>query len=110
MEFYLDQGYALFAQNRKIAGVEVDLIFTKPKLLFVEVKSLRCLDEIHFRITRGQIDRLLFARKFWQDRTEKDVELRFLFVGATQLLELGPEDLINNEESLRETSSRGKLR
>ena len=92
--YFCSQGFELLAQNQKITGVETDLIFYKNHYVIVEVKSLRCWDEIHFRLSNKQVKRLLFARSQLEAFKNEKVELKFAFVGKDDIVLLCPEDLI----------------
>lgn len=79
--FYEQQRFQLLARNHEVAGIEVDLILIKNNIYrMVEVKSLRRLDEMPFRLSQKQINRLRYARSLFQDYKGSLVELKILFV------------------------------
>jgi hypothetical protein len=55
---------------------------------------LRKPEEIAFRVSRKQIDRLMMAADFFANLKKSDVEIRFLFVLEKQFIELNIEDLL----------------
>lgn len=92
LKHYLALGYQLIGRNQKIGGVEVDLVLFKSHHLLVEVKTLRNCEEMAFRLKKAQTNRLLFARKWFEDYSAECVELRVAFVIENDVLELGIED------------------
>jgi hypothetical protein len=76
----LDQGFQLIGSNKKWGGVEVDLLLFKNHYHLVEVKSLRCLEEMPFRVSIKQKQRLLWVRAMLQETQQMEVQLHFAFV------------------------------
>lgn len=72
--------------------MEVDLLLFKDHYLMVEVKTLRSLDEMGFRVSQKQRSRLEFARHFLEDLKNKSVLLKYAFVCRTEIVVLGTED------------------
>lgn len=63
--------------------------------LIVEVKAIRRLEEASFRISKKQINRLVFARQKFEDHLKAPIQLRFLFVQNNQNhMELSLEDML----------------
>ena len=61
--------------------------------LIVEVKSLRCKDEIYFRLNFKQRQRLRRARKAFENKTSCPVELRVAYVlPSGHIIDLSLED------------------
>ena len=60
----------------------------------VEVKSLRDFSEMHFRVSKKQIQRLLFARLQLQEQLQELVEFQLAFVQGHEIKMIAVEDYI----------------
>ncbi len=80
LKYFLNLSYQLIAKNFKISGVEIDLILFKHHYYLIEIKSLRSLSEIHFRLHRRQKERLMRARNIFEEKTNQLVELKVFYV------------------------------
>ncbi len=82
----------MYDHNRQVAGVEVDLIFKRDHWLMVEVKTLKNMENLHYRLSEKQKQRLLRARQVWQSRTDSPVQLVLALVHAGEVIEVPIED------------------
>ncbi|NQZ20082.1 MAG: YraN family protein [Bdellovibrionales bacterium] len=82
-KFLIHQGYELIKENKKIFGVEIDLIFFKKHFVFVEVKSLAHEDYQPFRLSHKQRQRLLRSQALYSSLTNQVVELWVAYVNAS---------------------------
>ena len=103
-QYFEDLGFQFIAKNKKVMGVEIDLIFYSsstaknmssrakdmssrakrrtysPYYLMLEVKSLSSPDQISFRLKKSQIKRLLMAQNFFASQCGQDVQVIVVFV------------------------------
>ena len=93
IHFLSAQNYKLIDRNRKINGVEIDIIMFRDIYYLFEVKSIRSFEEMYFRVSRRQMSRLEYARFSYEDFSQSLVCLKFVFVCADQILLLNQEDL-----------------
>jgi Holliday junction resolvase-like predicted endonuclease len=55
-EDYIDRGYTFLHENFTMRGGEIDLIFVQNKvLIFVEVKVVNHIDELHGYVTKKKL-------------------------------------------------------
>ncbi len=90
--FLKSQDYQIISQNKKIAGVEIDLIVFKNHPMLVEVKRLRSMDEAGFRVRPQQIKRLLFAHQFVLNHWPS-ADLKIAFVCGNEVFLLDIADI-----------------
>ncbi len=92
-QYFLEQGFTLLYQNKKITGVEIDLIFLDQKcnVIFVEVKTLSQRGIQLGRLTKSQSERLFTAKLFFESVYGLPVEVRLAFV---EIINEDVEDLV----------------
>jgi Holliday junction resolvase-like predicted endonuclease len=85
-EYFLKQKHLLLFHNKKIAGVEIDLVFwdRSGNIIFVEVKSLSRRGLMPYRLTKAQTDRLYKAKTFFESIYQFSVEVRLVMVNTAQ--------------------------
>ncbi|MEM7646338.1 MAG: YraN family protein [Pseudomonadota bacterium] len=85
--YYRSHGLRLLHKNKKVAGVEIDLIFQGLDcLLMVEVKSFSDSTLNTFRVSKNQKRRLLMARDFFQEKVRRPVQMKVCFVKSSDEL------------------------
>ena len=81
--YYQKQNFILISQRKKIAGVEVDLVFqhqVTSEVLAVEVKSVTRGFENYLRLRPAQIRRLRRAFQVLVENSAHPVEMKVVFV------------------------------
>lgn len=74
--FLIEEGWRILAVQKKVAGVEVDLIVRDPQgqCALVEVKSLSPQADLAYRLSSKQKQRLFWAREIYQNLEGERVE------------------------------------
>jgi len=82
LEHFLKQGCAFLYHDKKVFGVEVDLIFVDRdgNIIFVEVKIVGNAGFVPHRLSRGQRERLAHAKMFFESVFGLPVEVRLALV------------------------------
>jgi len=82
LEYFLKQNLYFLYHNKKVSGVEIDLIFLDQKgnIIFIEVKSLSQRGLVEGRLYKKQEERLLKAKLFFESIYSLPVEVRLALV------------------------------
>jgi Holliday junction resolvase-like predicted endonuclease len=89
---YTNQGWEIWAHNHKLGGIELDLILFRNFWRIVEIKSVSSWDNLELRLSRRQTQRLTRALYYMQERVSEPVDLKVLYVGPRQCVELPLEE------------------
>lgn len=91
LEYYRHLGYQLVEKNFTIRGGEIDLILQDKKtLLFVEVKVVNYIENLHDYITAHKLQALQRSIEtyLWKYPSEQQIRLDIVFVKGKQVVEV----------------------
>ena len=91
MQRYLDRGWRFVNANYTIRGGELDLIVENDeKIVFVEVKIINWIEDMHDYITRGKMGFIKRTVQHYlvQHPTEKEIQIDVVFIQHGEVLEV----------------------
>lgn len=91
LQWYLDRGWTLVAQNYTIRWGELDLIVENDeKLVFVEVKIINRIEDMHDYITRGKMGHIkrTLQRYLIDFPSDKEIQIDVVFIQQGEILEV----------------------
>lgn len=91
LQAYLDDGYSLLDRNYTIRGGEIDLIVqNKDHLVFVEVKVVDSIEDLHNYITWAKLKHITktIQRYLRTNPTDKTIQIDVVFVQQGSILEI----------------------
>lgn len=91
LQRYLDRGWHFVDANYTIRGGELDLIVENDeKIVFIEVKIINWIEDMHEYITRGKMGFVKRTVKWYlvDFPTEKDIQIDVVFVQQGEVLEV----------------------